>query len=116
MEKDFKTKLIIGVTVFFSLFILVYAGYQFKNVIFGIQIENVNIVDGSSINENPLRITGVAEHAIYVSLNGREISIDKNGNWDETIALLSGYNIIEIEAKDKFGNTDAKNYKLMYRE
>ncbi|MFA7285774.1 MAG: hypothetical protein WC011_02925 [Candidatus Paceibacterota bacterium] len=114
MEKDFKTKLIIGATAFFSLFILVYAVFQFKDVIFGIQIQEVNIVDGSTIDQNPLRITGIARHAVYLSLNGREISIDKDGNWDETIALLSGYNIIEIEARDKFGNTDAKNYKLMY--
>jgi hypothetical protein len=114
MERDFKKTLTTGIIIFFGLFILVFVFFQFRNVIFGIKIENVNIVDGSTIKENPLNLTGVAKHAVFLSLNGREIVIDKDGNWNETIALLPGYNIIEIEAKDKFGNTDRKNYKLMY--
>ena len=114
MEKNFKTKLITGITILFGLFILVYAGFQFRDVVFGIKIKEVNISDGTTINENPLRITGVARHAVFISLNGREISIDKEGNWNEAIALSIGYNIIGIKALDKFGNTDEKNYKLMY--
>lgn len=114
MERDFKQTLKIGLILVFSIFILVYTFFQAREIIFGIKIENVNIVDGSTITENPLNITGNAKNAIFISLNGREISIDKDGNWNETIALLSGYNIIEIKAEDKFGNKDEKNYKIIY--
>jgi len=62
-----------------------------------------------------IEITGIAKNAIDLTLDGREISVDQQGDFDETIALLPGYNIINIKAKDKFGNVDDKNYQLMYK-
>ncbi len=61
-----------------------------------------------------MKVTGNAKNATSLTLNGREISIDREGNFGETIALLSGYNIINIKARDKFGYIDEKNYKLIY--
>jgi len=61
-----------------------------------------------------VEVTGNAKNAINLALNGREISIDKSGNFKETIALLSGYNIINITVKDKFGYVDEKNYQIMH--
>ena len=40
----------------------------------------------------------------------------EKGNFNETIALLLGYNIINIKAVDKFGHKDEKNYKLIYEK
>jgi hypothetical protein len=71
-------------------------------------------VDGTKVTDNIVKITGNAKNAINLTLNDRTISIDQKGNFDETIALLSGYNIINIRARDEFGNSDEKNYKLIY--
>jgi len=71
-------------------------------------------VDGAVLTENIIKITGNAKNAINLTLNGREISVDQAGNFNETIALLPGYNIISIIAKDKFGYVDEKNYKLIH--
>ena len=60
-----------------------------------------------------INVNGNAKNAVNLILNGREISIDKNGNFNESIALFSGYNIISIEAKDKFGNSDKKDFRLI---
>ena len=68
---------------------------------------------GATLASNVVEITGIAKHAIYLSLDGREISVNQLGDFDETIALLPGYNIINIRAKDKFGNTDEKNYQII---
>ena len=102
-----------GLSIFFIL-IFSYAFFISKDVIFGVKIKNVNLVDGATMTESVVKLTGNARNAINLVLNGREISVDQEGNFSETIALLSGYNIINIKAKDKFGNTDEKNYKLMY--
>jgi len=83
-------------------------------LIFGVKIKNVNITDGIKAADSILKVVGNAKNAINLSLDGREISIDENGNFNETIALLSGYNIINIRVKDKFGYVDEKNYKLIY--
>jgi hypothetical protein len=109
-----KIAQIAGLSIFFIL-ILVYAFFRSKDLIFGVKIKNVNIVDGATIKDKVMNVTGNAKNAINLSLDGREILMDAGGNFNETIALLPGYNIINIEAKDKFGYIDEKNYKLMYK-
>jgi hypothetical protein len=104
---------IVGLSIFFLLIVL-YAFFNSRNLIFGVKIRNVNLVNGSTVKENVIRITGTAKNAINLTLNGREISVDQQGNFDETIALLPGYNIINLKARDKFGHIDEKNYQLMH--
>lgn len=98
----------------FFIFIVVYAFSRSEDIIFGVKIKNVNITDGAKVADSVLKISGNAKNAINLTLNGREITVDVTGNFNETIALLSGYNIVNIKAKDKFGYMDEKNYKLMY--
>ncbi len=74
----------------------------------------MNIIDGAQVAEDTIHVTGNAKNAVSLTINGREISINNKGDFDETIALLSGYNIINITAKDKFGYVDEKNYQLMH--
>lgn len=95
------------------IFIILYAFFNAKNLIFGVKIKNVNIENGTGSEINIVKIMGNAKNAKTLTLNGREISIDQKGNFNETLALLSGYNIISIEAKDKFGYEDEKNYQLI---
>jgi hypothetical protein len=96
------------------IFIVTYAFFISKDLIFGVKIKDVNIIDGTKVADNIIKITGNARNAVNLTLNGRVISIDQKGNFNETVALLSGYNIISIKAKDEFGNSDEKNYKLIY--
>ena len=114
MNTDIKKILKIASLSAFLLFIIIYAFFRTKDLIFGVKIEDVNIIDGTKITDNIIKITGNAKNAVNLTLNDRVISVDQKGNFDETIALLSGYNIISIKAQDEFGNNDEKNYKLMY--
>lgn len=113
MEKNFKQKLILGLSIGFFTFILIYGFFTTKEWILGINIKNLNITDNQTFTENPVKITGNAENASYISINDREIFIQKNGDFEEYVALLPGYNILEVKAKDKFGNEDIINYKLL---
>lgn len=114
MNKDFKKTIKIIIISVFFLIIVVFAFINSMDLMSGVKIKNVNIVDGSTMTNSALDITGIAKNAKNLTLNGREISIDKKGNFNETIILSSGYNIVTIKAKDKFGNEDEKNYQLMY--
>jgi len=71
---------------------------------------------GTRMAESVMQITGNAKNTVNLTLNGREISINEAGDFNETIVLLTGYNIINITARDKFGYMDEKNYKLIYME
>src|SRR3989344_1829514 len=106
---------ITGLSVFFLL-IVIYALFGSHDLIVGVKIKNVNLVDGAKTRESVMKVTGNAKNATKLSLNGREISIDQQGNFTETIVLLLGYNVVNIQAKDKFGYSDEKNYKIIYME
>ena len=113
MNTDAKKILQISVLAVFFIFIAIYAFSRSQDLILGVKIKNVNIQDGIKTEQAVMRVTGNAENAIHVTANGREISINMNGDFDETIALLAGYNIVNIKAEDKFGYVDEKNYKLI---
>ena len=108
-----KISQIIIFSIFFVL-IIVYAFFRSHDLIFGVKIKDVNIIDGAKVTESITKISGNAKNAVNLTLDGREISVDQEGNFDETFALLKGYNVITITAKDKFGYVDEKDYKLMY--
>ncbi|MEK7088508.1 MAG: hypothetical protein AAB913_00050 [Patescibacteria group bacterium] len=114
MKTDVKKILKIVSLSVFLLFIIIYAFFRSKDLIFGVKIKDVSIIDGTKVTDNIIKITGNAENAVSLTLNDRVISVDQKGNFNETIALLSGYNIINIKAKDEFGNSDEKNYKLIH--
>ena len=61
-------------------------------------------------------VSGKAENANYITLNGREIYIDKDGSFKESIALIPGVSVITINAQDKFGNDKEKKFQIVYKE
>jgi hypothetical protein len=61
-------------------------------------------------------VKGIAAKATQISLNGREIFINKNGNFSEPIVLLPGFSIITINARDKFGKIDEKKFEIVRGE
>lgn len=111
---NYKFIQMVALGVFF-LFIVVFAFYRSYNLIFGVKIKNINVENGATVLTGVEHISGNAKNAVLLTLNGREISIDRDGNFDEAISLSPGYNIVSIEAKDKFGSTDHKDYQLIYK-
>ena len=116
MDNNAKKILQIAVVSIFFLLIIVYALGRSHDLIVGVKITNVNITDGAKVTDSAMKVTGNAKNAIELTLDGREITIDELGNFNETIALLPGYNIISIKALDKFGYSDEKDYRLIYEE
>jgi len=79
----------------------------------GVQIE-ANIEHNDS---TPLaKVQGKAKNATYISLNGREIFIDKDGSFSEPIALIPGFSVITIDTQDKFGKSKEKKFQVVYEK
>ncbi len=119
MNRDAKKILKISSLAALLIFIAVYAFFRSKDLLFGVKIRDITVnelnPEITTIYTDPVvNITGNAKNAKELLLNNRIISIDQQGNFSEKIALSIGYNIIGIVAKDGFGNTDAKDYKLIY--
>ena len=95
------------------VFIVVFSYDKMSFLVKGVEIEaNISHDDNSSI----VSIKGNAENAIHLTLNGREIFIEKDGTFREPIALLHGFSVVTLSAKDKFGKTDEKKFEVMYEE
>jgi len=114
MQPDTKKILKISLVSILFVVMVIFVFFNTRDLIFGVKIKNVNIRDNIKTTEGIQKITGQAKHAVKLALNGREIPIDQQGNFSETIVLLSGYNVINLTALDKFGHSDEKNYKLIY--
>jgi hypothetical protein len=61
-----------------------------------------------------VEVKGRARGATYVTLNGREIFIDKEGLFNESLILLPGLSVVTLESKDKFGKTSLKKFEIVY--
>jgi len=96
--------------VLFSI-IMVFSYVKMGFVFKGVKIEaTIAQKSDSSI----AMISGNASKAIYLALNGREIFIDKEGNFSESIAMLPGFSVVTLNAKDKFGKTAEKKFEVVY--
>lgn len=103
----------LGTMSFLTLFIFIgiFAFMKMSFVLRGVQIiAQVNKNNDSSIVE----IQGNAKNATHLKLNGREIFIEKDGTFKESVALLPGLSVIGIEASDKFGKTKEKKFEIVY--
>lgn len=48
-------------------------------------------------------LSGVAENVTSLTLNGRPIVTDREGNFSEGIVLENGYSVVSLDARDRFG-------------
>ncbi len=67
-------------------------------------------------NSELVDIKGQAKNAVYLTLNGREIFIDKDGNFNEKQALAPGLSVVTLTAQDKFGKTSLKKFEIYQKE
>jgi hypothetical protein len=102
---------IISCMVFFAG-IGTFAYMKMDFILHGVTIKATVARTDSSIAE----IKGNAQNAVYLSLNGQEIFIDKNGEFSQPVALLPGLEVITLDAADKFGNVAEKEFTVVYKD
>ncbi len=104
----------IGVALCVILFVFIgaYASLKMRAVWSGVKITALLEPTGTSLVE----IKGNARNAVYLSLNGREIFIEKDGSFKEPLALLPGLSVVTLSAQDKFGTLSEKKIEVMYNE
>jgi hypothetical protein len=101
--------LLVGTIVF-------YAYYQSRDIREGPIITLVSPTDGMTSTSSLLSVYGVARNAKMLTLDGRAIFVDLDGNFFEQLLLMDGYNIIELTAKDGEGRERKKIVELVYQK
>jgi hypothetical protein len=113
ITQDGKTVIKIALGVCLVLLVLGYIYYQSRNLINGPQITIAEPLNGSTVADPLVAIQGIAKNISYITLNDRQIYVDKDGAFKEELLLSPGYNLWKIEAKDKFGRVVSKRIELV---
>lgn len=82
-----------------------------KELISGVKID-VKVEQVEEEDSGLFSLKGNAAHATFISINGREIFIQKNGDFEEKIALPEGYSVITLFARNKFGKDREKSISI----
>lgn len=93
-----------------------YAYTQSKDFLRGPIITITEPQTGSQITTSFITIVGTAQNASFITLNNRQIFTDEHNRFKEPMLLQDGYNIIAIDAKDRFGHTNRKLLELIYKK
>ncbi len=90
--------------------ISVYGYTHTRSIIKGVEIsaDVVKKSEGSTLS----RVVGQARNAKFITLNGREIFVDKKGNFAEDIAFPNGFSVITLFAQDTSGKNSEKTFEI----
>lgn len=99
----------------FTITIFIYAFFQAKNIIIGPVVEIISPTNDETIEKSIIEIIGKTKNISYISMNDNQIFVDGDGVFREKLLLSYGYNIITINARDRFNREVKKTLELMYK-
>ena len=94
-------------------------GYSFmeaEGIISGPQVIIHSPNNGTTVTKPLITIAGVTNNSIRITLNGREIFVDEDGNFTEQILLYPGNNRITTIVYDKFEKQKEETIEIVYKE
>lgn len=115
-QDNSKSPLYTIVIIMTIVFVVGYAFFQARKIVSGPKITIERPGNGEVVYDNPIEITGKARNINSISMNDRPIFIDENGVFKEKLLLYLGYNIVEIDAKDRFGKETTKRLEIVLKE
>lgn len=109
-----KSRLFVIVISVLSL--ISYGIFNARNLIIGPGIEIFSPNVDTETRENFIVIKGRVKNITFITLNERSIFVDKEGYFQEKLLLSSGFNIIEIKARDRFKQEIKKTMRVYYKQ
>jgi hypothetical protein len=106
---------IIALTIL-AIIIVGYSFFQAQKILAGPVIEISTPQNGATYNSTLIEIDGQAKNVAYMDLDDRQMFTDKNGNFSEKLLLSPGYNVVKLDAWDKFGKQTEKKLELVLKK
>lgn len=103
----------VGSAILIVLLIIAYALWRSLAYARGPQITILEPTNYASITSSTTHVIGRVERANVITLNGKAITIDEQGNFNETIIVFPGTNILTFEARDQFSRTVKKQVQVV---
>jgi hypothetical protein len=116
MNRNATSILRTTIFILFALIIVGYSLFQAQKLIQGPIIDVYTPQNGATYNQTLIEIEGRARNIAYLNLNDKPIFTDQNGYFKEKLLLSPGYNIIKLDARDKFKKYTEKRLELILKE
>lgn len=116
MNHNAKSLLRISIFSVLGLIIVGYSLFQAQKILRGPVIDIYTPENGATYNQALIEIDGRARNISYLNLNDRPIFTDKDGYFKEKLLLSPGYNIIKLDAMDKFKKYTEKIIQVILKE
>ncbi|MEA4910574.1 MAG: hypothetical protein VB008_00585 [Candidatus Elulimicrobiales bacterium] len=100
--RPFRDKLKTWAFFLLLAFILVYFSFKIFNYFTGPKIEILSPLPYETISGETFFIHGNVKNARNIYLNGREISINEKGDFEEELISKEPYTLVVIHAIDKY--------------
>ena len=72
--------------------------------------------DGASVADPMIRIAGKALYTKDLAVNGNPLPLSPDGSFDDKLVLNPGYNVISLQARDRFGKVSNHDYEIVLKE
>ncbi len=92
----------------FTLYIL----FQARFLVFGPSITITEPIDGATLANPVVTISGTARNAAWLSLNDSQIFTDEKGAWSEKLILSEGTSIMTVRVRDRLGREKEKRLTI----
>ncbi len=109
----FNTFLKITAAFVITLTLGFYFFHQARSYLIGPSLEVTEPITGGSVTESFLKIKGKAGNVTNLTVNGHEIVVNNDGNFETDLLLANGYNIIGLSGTDKFGRVINKQLEIV---
>ena len=103
-----KRQIKIFLTILFFVLISGYIYFQSRNLITGPKLVAREPLNGASVTEPVITVSGEARNIAFITLNNNQIFVDDSGTFKEKIVVSEGYSKITISAKDRFNNSTSE--------
>ncbi len=116
MNRNAISTLRISLIVLLVLIIVGYSLFQAQKLLTGPVIDIYSPQNGATYSQALIEIEGRAKNIAYLNLNDRPIFTDGSGYFKEKLLLSPGYNVIKLDARDKFKKYTEKKLELILKE
>jgi flagellar hook assembly protein FlgD len=74
----------------------------------------LNVEEGSTVGDATLQVTGRTDAGATVTVNGQVVPVSAQGDFQATLNLFQGDNLIQAEARDRAGNVANLTRRIRY--
>ncbi|MDP2642111.1 MAG: hypothetical protein Q8P21_02385 [bacterium] len=102
-----------GILIILGILLVAYSLFEARFLILGPQVWVESPKDGHTVESPLVVVRGRAKNVAWISLNGRQIFTDEEGEWSEKLIVSRGLSIMTVEARDRFGRETEETLRVV---